>query len=332
MFQNSHKHVFKLAALSFSVVACFIILPHKTGASTITTSGITISPAIISLNLQKNQLSNNFDASLTNNTDQTITLKVSSLDFKSLNDTGGLTFIGNSVAEAARKHALAAWINTPSGPITIAAKHTQKIPIVIDNRSDLSPGGHYAAVLYTIVANDSADSSVKVSVSQVASTLVFVRKIDGEIFGMKLGNFKVRFSWWSLPRSIDLNFLNTGNSQTVPRGLVTISTPLSKEVSRGQINVNSALLLPDTNRIYSTELSRTGSAWMPGVYKVHVTYHSDEISQIKTTEVKFTYVNLPGILELVLVIILVNKFGQKVIHGVVKKARKQLKKVTKKLV
>lgn len=326
------KQLARLVLLTSLVFGGLFIFQQQTSAaSTITASGITVSPAIINLNLNKDQATNSFDTSLTNNTNQAISLTVSSLDFKSLNDTGGLTFIGSSAADASRKHSLAAWITTPTDAVVIGAKQTVKVPIIIDNRSDLSPGGHYAAVLYSISAPDTSAGSVKVNVNQVASTLVFVTKTDGANYGLELNKFRVRFSWWHIPRTIDLSFLNSGNSQTVPRGLITVSTSSGNEVSRGQINTNSSILLPDNTRVYSTPLLKTGSAIWPGVYKVYVTYHSDDISQIKTADVNFTYINLLGIIELIVAIIVIKKFGRKVIHSVVKKTRKQVKKVSKKL-
>lgn len=326
----SRNNIVKFGALTvLMIMGIFASVSQKVSASSITANGITVSPAIINIDLQKDQLSSSFEVKLTNNTSNAISLTVSSLDFKSLNDTGGLTFIGSNVAESAIKHSLAAWIITPTEPITILAKQTKTIPLTIDNRTDLSPGGHYAAILYKINANSPTSGSVKVNVNQVASTLVFVRKIDGAIFGVDLNKFRVRFSWWHLPRTIDLSFINTGNSQTVPRGLVTVSSPFGKEVSRGQINTDSGILLPDTTRIYSTPLIKTGSAIWPGFYKVHVTYHSDDISQIKTADVNFTYINLLGILELILIIYAIKKYYRKVIHSLVKKTRKQVNKLLK---
>lgn len=320
------KLTVKLVSLVLLAISCAIIFQQKAVASSVTASGITVSPAIINLDLQKDQSSNSFDITLTNNTNRSITLTISSLDFKSLNDTGGITFIGSSVTESARKHALAAWIKTPTDPITIAANQAKKVAIVINNRSDLGPGGHYAAVLYTIADVGNTNSAVKVNVNQVASTLVFVRKIDGALFGLHLNKFRVTFSWFHLPRTIDLAFTNTGNIQTVPRGLITVTAPSGKEVSRAQINTDSTLVLPDTTRIYGTQLFRTGSAWLPGIYKVHVTYHSDDIAKIQTADVNFTYVNLLGILELVIGIYIIKKYYRKVVHSVIKKTKKQVKK------
>ncbi len=313
------------------MLAIYFLSVQNVSAATISTNGITVSPAIISVDLQKDQASSTFKVKLTNNTSKSISLTVSSLDFKTLNETGGLAFIGSNVAESAKKYSLAAWLITPEEPVTIAAKQTLEVPIVIDNRSDLSPGGHYAAVLYNVNSDSSASGSVKVNVNQVASTLLFVRKIDGATFGVDLNPFRVRFSWWQLPKTIDLSFLNTGNSQTVPRGLVTVSTLSGKEVRRGQINTNSSILLPETSRSYSTPIMKTGSAFMPGLYKVHVTYRTDDISKNKTAAVNFTFVNLPGIIALILAIYIIKKYLRRVIHSVVKKTQKQVKKVLKKL-
>lgn len=293
---------------------------HGASASTVTAAGITVSPAIINLDLQKDQLTNSFNVSLTNNTNTPVTLTISSVDFKSLNDSGGLTFIGSNVAEATRKHALAAWITTPTESVTIAAKQTTKIPIVIENRTDLGPGGHYAALLYTISDVGTASGPTKVNVNEVASTLVFVRKLDGAQFGINLNKFRVRFSWFHLPTNIDLNFVNTGNIQVVPRGLITVVGPSSKEASRGQINTDSALVLPNNTRLYRTALFGTGSTWLPGTYKVHVSYHIDGFDIMQSADSSFTFVNLPLIFEIILGIFLLRLMRQKLMHRKTRKA------------
>ena len=320
-----------LLVVLFIAASLVVLNQPRASATTISAAGITVSPAIVNLELQADQASNSFEVSLTNNTNKAISLSISSLDFKSLNDSGGLAFIGSSASESVFKHSLAAWITTPSGPVTIDSKQTKKISITIDNRADLGPGGHYAAVLYSVASEPTANQAIKVNVNEVASTLVFVSKIDGAQYSLDLTKFRVTFSWWHLPRSIDLPFTNTGNTQTAPRGLVTVSTASGREVSRGQIDTNSTLILPTSSRVYTTSLVKTGSAWWPGTYKVHVTYHSDDISQIRTADVNFTYVNLPGIAAALLAIYLVIKIYRRVIHSVVKKTRKQVKIALKKL-
>ena len=310
----------RLAPLSLIFLASFMMVSSRgVSASTVTAAGITVSPAIINLDLQKDQLTNSFKVSLTNNTNNPVTLTISSVDFKSLNDTGGIAFIGSNVAEAARRHALTAWITTPSAPVTIAAKQTIKVPIVIENRTDLGPGGHYAALLYTISDVGSSTGATRVNVNEVASTLVFVRKLDGALFGINLNKFRVAFSWWHIPTNINLYFQNIGNIQIVPRGLMTVVGPNSKEVSRGQINTDSALVLPDNTRLYRTTVFRTSSAWLPGTYKVHVSYHIDGSDKMQSADSSFTFVNLPLIFEVIFGIFLLRFFGKKLIHRKTKK-------------
>lgn len=305
----------KLVSLTVLLLGCFMIFNSQVAsADSITAAGITVTPAIINLDLQKDQLTSSFDVLLTNNTNKPVTLSVTSVDFKSLNDTGGLTFIGSNVAEATRKHALANWLTTPSKPVTIAAKQSSKIPIIIENRTDLGPGGHYAAILYTISDVGGSAGSTKVNVNEVASTLVFVRKLDGAQFGISLNKFRVTFSWFHIPTNINLYFKNTGNIQVVPRGLITVFSPKDIEVSRGQINTDSALILPNNTRIYRTALFKTGNPWLPGVYKVHVYYHIDGSDKLQYADSSFTFVNLVFIFEVLLGIFLIRFFRRKLIH------------------
>ena len=258
----------------------------------ISLKGIALTPAIKNLDVHKGQATASFNIMVTNNTKNNVTLGISSVDFKSLNNGGGLAFVGNNAGQVDHKYGLARWLDIP-GNVELKPNQTKPVPITVENRGDLSPGGHYAAVLFKVSGGGSGGN--RVAFNQVVSTLVFVRKIDGEQYGIGLAKPSLPVSWLHLPTNIDLFFKNTGNVQAVPRGLVTISSPLSHEVARGIINTDSSLVLPESTRLIRTGLFNTGSAWLPGWYHVRVAYHYDGSSAMAFYDSSFLYLNLLSI-------------------------------------
>jgi len=85
---------------------------------------------------------------VTNNTKSRCALRTSSLDFKSLNESGGWAFVTNGTDQLGHKYGLASWLTIPPDLIELQPNQTKPVKITVDNRSDLSPGGHYAAVLF----------------------------------------------------------------------------------------------------------------------------------------------------------------------------------------
>ncbi len=294
-WQKLAKHS-RLVLLTLSLSLLIGLAGSKTvgAAPAISIKGITLSPAIANVDLQKGQTVANFNVMVTNNTQNDLVLHVSSVDFKSLNNSGGLAFITSKPTGAAYKYGLTSWLNTGTKTVELKAHQLKPVTITVENRTDLSPGGHYAAVLF-MVANGGKGANTRVNLNQVVSTLVFVRKIDGERYGISLEQPSLPTSWLHAPTNIDLFFKNTGNIQEIPRGLVTITSPLSHEVSRAVINTNSSLVLPDSARLNRVALFATGHTWLPGVYRVHIDYRYDGAPTYQSYDGTFFYAGLPSV-------------------------------------
>jgi hypothetical protein len=277
-----------------------IVSPAKaatTGSKSVSSKGITISPAIINVSLDQNLHSTSFKINVENKNSSPVNLKLFSLDFKSLNETGGVAFIGTG-----GNYGLANWLVLPSEPIKLAAKSSQLITISVDNRTDLAPGGHYAAILFDN-AGQSGSGSNKVTINQVASTLVFLKKSGGEIYKLSLQNPDFGSTWLRLPHNVNLLISNTGNTQTVPRGILVITDPLGHEVRRGVLNGSSAMVLPGSDRLIRVDLFREAKAWLPGRYKATISYRPADSDTAQTTTYSFVYLN-PILLILIIVLLI----------------------------
>jgi hypothetical protein len=175
------------------------------------------------------------------------------------------------------KYGLASWVSLEKDAIVLEPNETQKIKIKIENKESLSPGGHYAAIMAKM---DDEKSVSSMSESNIAfdpsfASLIFVRKVGGEIYNLGLKESEIKNSLIGLPSNIRLRFQNSGNVQVVPRGVVKITDPLGREVLRGIINSDSSLILPETFRSYTVALNDVSFAFVPGKYKVSIEYRYD---------------------------------------------------------
>ena len=288
------------SCLTLAVAGLFFARPVG-AAKSLTYGGLSITPAIEQLVIQPNQSSISFQIRLDNNLKTPVSIQASSLDFKSLNASGGLAFIGSGGSTVDHKYGLANWIDLPADNIVLAPNQGQFVNVQIENRTDLSPGGHYAAILFQVNAASQSGTN-QVSANQVVSSLVFVRKVGGEHFGLNLKKPSLPVSWLRLPNNVDLSFTNTGNTQTAPRGTVIFKNMFGTQVGNGIVNPNSSLVLPGSNRVIRTPINVQGRIFWPGLYSVNTAYQPDDGSAAKITSTKFLYINLPLILVVVVLI------------------------------
>src|SRR3989344_867997 len=147
---------------SFLVLFFLLISFSKALANT-----IKISPAYVDVTLNKAGDEKSFEISITNKTDKKIRVDFSSLDFKQTDPFGAITFLGREIGNYT--YSLSSFL-TFDNPFLEIDKGKKKILVVTArNREDLSPGGHYAAV---IVRQTSIDESEKTIISPALSSLI----------------------------------------------------------------------------------------------------------------------------------------------------------------
>lgn len=286
--------------------------------------GVTISPAFQQINIDPTQPATTYDFKVTNNSTTSYEFELSVVDFGSLDETGGVLFIGNAEKALSYKYALSPWVVLEKDRIVVEPGATEKVPVTVQNKESLAPGGHYGAIVVTL-AETSQTSGRKVQINQVLSSLLFVKKLGGEVYGLGLGELKVRTHFFGLPNLIDLRFQNFGNVHVIPRGLITVTDPRGKIVQRGIINADSGIALPETYRMVKVPLQSVGSSWIPGRYKVILTYRYDDQIISKTMSTSFVYLNAGVVtFSIVLVVLAIVSIGTP-------KLRHKLIAVTKKI-
>ena len=265
--------------------------PYNFVLAQVEQNGLSASPMFQEVTLEEGEREKSFSVELKNGTAVPVTLRLSLLDFGTLDESGGVAFLG-AASNLEKKYALAAWMRPEKDVMTLSPGETQSVRVTIENRETLSPGGHYGAVVFKAGEDAGSDSGENViSVSQLFSVLVFAKKIGGEIYDLKLKTEEYPKSYFTLPETIRLRFQNAGNVHLVPRGIVTLSDPLGRIVRKGIINEESAIILPETLRVYPSSFKAVETVFMPGRYTLAIQYRHD--GEEAFTEVKRSFVFVP---------------------------------------
>jgi hypothetical protein len=280
------------------------------------TSGFVVSPIYQNVTLKANQASAHYAVDLQNTTAADQTFKLSTLDFGSLNDSGGVAFLGSSTSDFSKKYGLAKWMKLDDDTVIVPAGQTVKLGVTVDNSPSLVGGGHYGAILATAqTAPGDKAAQARVGVYAVLSSLILLLKEPSEAPGMAVVLQAHDGSWLAMPISVTDRFKNTGTVHVIPRGLVEVKDPRGKVVERGPLNVDSGIILPTASRTYQTQLMTLAGARVPGRYTITATYRIGNAAKSSTYVTTFFYLGPWGLtvglalVVLALLIVIEWRFG-----------------------
>lgn len=237
-----------------------------------TETGFSISPPFQEVIINSSDFQKTSGLEITNNTNSSATFNLSAVDFGSLDESGGVAFLGSS-SEGERKYGLASWIQIETNQLILAPNSSQKIKISIINKQSLSPGGHYGAVLVTLAPSNEKGNVV--GLKQAYASLFFVKKTGGEVYSLKLNKFDFHHNFFQINKTVKLNFNNDGNIHIVPRGTITITDPFNRVVLKGIINPDSSIILPESLRNIFVTLSPVAPVIWPGQYHLLIDHRFD---------------------------------------------------------
>lgn len=246
-------------------------------------AGLTVTPVFQEVALEENQQEAQFSISLVNNSDGPLALRLSVVDFGSLDESGGVAFLGPS-DDLVRKYALASWMRPEKDVVSLAPGESEALRVVIENRESLSPGGHYGAVLFQVGNEEgSVTDDNTVAVNQLVSVLVFAKKQGGEIYSLNLRERVWEKSFFRGIQQVSLRFQNEGNVHLVPRGMIIVRDPLGRAVQKGVINSESGIVLPESQRTFVTKFVELAPLFIPGRYTLLTEYRYDGREVFETT-------------------------------------------------
>jgi hypothetical protein len=236
---------------------------------------VTITPFLQTVTLPAADPDKTFPVFITNNSNKVQDYAFSVVDFGSLNNTGGIVFAGAQQSSFIQKHGLRSWLSIDPASISIEPGKTVDITARIVNDDSLAPGGHYAAVVASVVGDINVQEN-GVSISQKLTSLVFATKTGGEKYDLSLKKIAYTSPWSKLPKNVKLQFANNGNVHVVPRGTVELRNNTGHTVAKGIINEASSYVLPESERDIIVALKPAGKQLnLPGGYNIVTTYRYD---------------------------------------------------------
>ena len=287
-------HLFKTINLcmfgSFiTLIAGFSIFLHYQAvaaqeSSSNTPKGITISPPLKEIILNTGLIEAVTKITITNNSGRNVIANLRIVDFEATDELGAVTFIddGNPT-----KYALASWVSLRQGnSVSIPNTKSVEVPVTIINGEGLAPGGHYGALVASIVTDDPALAGKTVTLKQQVTSLLFVKKIGGESYGLELESFNP-LEYGKVPSEVSTRFKNTGNTHVVPRGYIEVKDPKGILVSKGILNPESTMILPDKNRQFSVIMQPVTDSSKSGRYTITAYYRYDGQNDFTTQILSF---------------------------------------------
>ena len=325
----------KLLAGLFIPLVVVLALSGSTAHAAV--GGLSIGPFLQEVTIKPGQAESSFLITITNSTTSTLPMRLSVVDFGAADDTGAVNFLPTTDS-LERKYGLASWMRLEKDAIILAPKTSQRVKIMIENRESLSPGGHYGAVVFQ-VDNKQTDDTVRpeVDFTKAVSTLVLAKKLGGEKQSLTLTRSTMSGPPIFFPSEIHLRFLNNGNVHTAPVGEITVADPIGRVVSKGMINPEITMVLPETFRIYKTKLPINEILWIPGWSTVTIRYR-DPGTNSYVTNVSKVFIITPHAIGLTLTILLVlfislryHRQIHKRIHKFIQHTKTAAKKIVQKV-
>lgn len=132
---------------------------------------------------------------------------------------------------------LAEWIEISTDSITIPPEQSRNVSFTVSLPEDVSPGGHFAAIMVGTKPPQDDTSTLQVKTAQVVTSLFFVRVAGDVVESGSIREFRVVKGFLSEPTvDFELRFENRGNVHLQPQGEITIYNMWGKE--RGVIPIN----------------------------------------------------------------------------------------------
>jgi hypothetical protein len=284
---NKLRYVLTLAILFSTCVSANTFADVNSATNNQSTgSGVVLSPISQQVDLSPGLLNANLHFTIKNNTSYNLHATMKVVDFKSIDENGGITL--GLVGIPLWKYGLAKWMSLPAGnELSLAAGQSTVIQLNIVNSPAVSPGGHYGALVVTNNVQGKVSGNTNVNLSQNLVSLIYAKKVGGDRFGIQL-NSLMSDAGLELPKSATLNFKSTGNVYIVPRGYIIVSDSKGHEVEKGIINTDSDLIMQGSSQNIISLLQPLSGPAVPGRYKLTAYYRYEGQSNYSEKTIYFS--------------------------------------------
>ncbi|MBL8121466.1 hypothetical protein JNM87_01820 [Candidatus Saccharibacteria bacterium] len=274
-----------------AIIAQPLVMPTAVQAAPNQSTGITVSPALVTLTVTKDSPESQATVSIANAYDTDIRL---SAELRSIDEMGARLIPSGRISSDLEKT-----LRVSADELTVPAKGVSTLDLIGQNSAVLSPGGHYATLVLTELSSSQNGS---VFHGAIAVNVFFIQA-DGVKRDIRLTSIQAREHVFSLPSSITLAFRNGGNMHIVPRASVSYYDG-DTLLARAVINENSAMLFPDREKAFSAPVTYLERSVLPRHITRQIMYRIDGTDVQLIQKKSFWYVPIADMLVLFLVILL----------------------------
>lgn len=240
-------------------------------------AGLIVSPVVREVSVSPGQ---SFDdtVKITNITSKTLTITTEIKDFTAGADESGEPQILDDTALS--NYSAKSWVNTVKS-FKLGANETMEVDYTINVPSNATPGGHYAALLFTFT-NGEVEEGVG-AVGKIGP-LLLINVTGNEIVSAKIAEFSINKGMFASyePAEFITRVQNDGNTHVKPTGAITITNAFGKEVASLTVNEDSGNVLPGSVRKFVNEFETKGRfGWYTA--KLNLTYGGSSVLQKNIT-------------------------------------------------
>lgn len=285
------------------------------------TSGISVSPGIIAMSVSSDTPAQATVVSITNNFDTSVSIDA---ELRKIDENAGLLVPTGPIDESLSKS-----LTISDTEIVIAPKTKREITVTFQNLDTLSPGGHYATLLLTQVA----DTNNQLSIRSAVSVNIFASKKDGERQSLKVQAFKAPSWLFKRPTSASLDFVNEGNVYLTPRASVQLLDRHGNSLANGVANQGSQPLFPGKTLHSDVKLVKSDSVLYPQKLTVLALYRADGQTESQPILQSFWYIppffaaSIIALIALPILLLLNRKRLPKIIRFVPRARKKSSKMI-----
>jgi hypothetical protein len=293
---NFLRRFFVVAGLFLSVLqtptAAFAITGTATEtanlAAPVVAGSITVEPSFQEIIINATEQEKRGSIRITNNNSEQVRVTLLATEIQQMDVQGNVILADKPTSPAT---ALAKYVSFDTPDFALAPRESILVPFRILNTVDLSPGGHYSAIIARFAATEDGSTSVVPAIS----SFVIVHKTGGEQYHLSLSQVQIPNTWYTLPRQIVLRFNNQGNSHLTPRGLVEILDWGEHRVASGIINVDSMLVLPQSEREMSVPIRQQSWVWPIWVYTLKISGHASPSEIVFSQQTLLVIIHWPSL-------------------------------------
>jgi hypothetical protein len=216
-------------------VAIFVFLSSPLHTNAQESLVLSVSPTLFEMSANPGHLWQS-SVKVINSNSYDLTVYASVVNFAPQGETGQGKFLP-VFEEMTEGASLAEWVDINARPIVIEKEQSAEIPFTVIVPDDASPGGHFAAILFSTQPPESVGGEMQVRTAQIVTSLFFVR-ISGDVNESgTIRSFTTVDTFHQKPETVfELRFENKGNVHLQPRGDIRIFNMWGKE--RGVIPIN----------------------------------------------------------------------------------------------